>query len=282
MLATMACFIALDTMMKLGMERYSLVQVTWARFFFATIFAALWCGSQITSLMTSKSPGKQTLRSIFLMITTGLFNAGIAHVALPTATTIMFMSPIITTMLSVFVLGELVGLRRWAGIFVGFVGAVIVVQPWNIGSDALSIGTMLLFMAAFSNAAYQICTRLVREDNPKTSLLFTAAFGAIVTSCILPWHWTWPDWSGWLLLAGSGLMGMIGHLCIIAAFRNAPASVVAPFSYSALIWAALSGFLIWGDVPLPHVLAGAALIVASGLYIFWRERVLESAATPPG
>jgi drug/metabolite transporter (DMT)-like permease len=281
MLATMACFIALDAMMKLGLERYSLLQVTWGRFFFATIFAALWCGRELPQLIRSKVPKQQAVRSIFLMVTTALFNGGIMFVPLATATTVMFMTPIITTILSVVLLAEHVGKRRWSGIALGFMGAVIVVQPWHAIGGTMNIGVLLLVAAAVTNASYQIATRLVRADNPKTSLLFTAAFGAVVTSIALPLHWQWPDSSGWLLLAGSGLAGMLGHLCIIQAFRNAPASVVAPYSYSSLIWATALGYLIWNDWPEPNVWLGAALIIASGLYIFWRERVRQTEIALP-
>jgi drug/metabolite transporter (DMT)-like permease len=277
MLATMGCFITLDTFMKLGLERYSLVQVTWGRFFFATLFTAFYCGRSLPKLMRSKVPLQQTGRSFFLMITTALFNAGIMFVPLVTATTIMFLTPIITTVLSVLVLQEYVGIRRWAGVAVGFLGAVIVVQPWTAGTTSFNIGTLFLLAASVSNASYQIATRTVREDHPLTSLLFTATFGAVIASLILPWHWEWPDLTGWGLLAASGLAGAIGHFCIIEAFRNAPASVVSPFSYSSLLWAALLGFLVWGDIPQLQVLAGAALIIASGLYIFFRERKLSTA-----
>ncbi len=275
MLATMACFISLDAIIKLGLEHYSLVEVTWGRFFFATVFAALWCGKNLPELAFSKVPGQQTVRSIFLMLTTGLFNSGIIFVPLATATTIMFLSPIITTVLSVFILKEQVGIRRWAGVAMGFVGAIIVVQPWTAFSGTFNAGALFLVAAAVTNASYQITTRKVRDDDPKTSLLFTAAFGAIVCSLLLPWHWQWPDTYGWTLLAGSGLAGALGHFCIIQAFRYAPASVVAPFSYSSLIWATLLGYLIWNDFPSHNVWAGAALIIASGLYIFWRERVKQ-------
>ncbi len=275
MLATMGCFIALDTLMKLGLERYSLAQVTWGRFFFATIFAALYCGRALPSLIKSEVPLQQTWRSFFLMITTALFNGGIIYVPLVTATTIMFLTPIFTTILAVVVLGEYVGMRRWTGIAIGFLGALVVIQPWSALTTGLNIGTLLLFAAAISNAAYQIATRRVREDDPRTSLLFTAAVGALVASLIAPWYWAWPDASGWALLAGSGLMGALGHFCIIAAFSNAPASVVSPFSYSSLIWAATFGFLVWGDVPQLDVLLGAALIIASGLYIFFCERQIQ-------
>ena len=275
MLATMACFISLDAIMKLGLEHYSLVEVTWGRFFFATLFAAMWCGKALPRLARSKVPAQKTVRSIFLMVTTGLFNTGIMFVPLATATTIMFLSPIVTTVLSVLVLKEHVGIRRWAGVAMGFVGAIIVVQPWTALSGTFNAGALFLIAAAVTNASYQIVTRKVRADDPKTSLLFTAAFGAIVCSLLLPWYWQWPDGYGWSLLAGSGFAGALGHYCIIQAFRYAPASVVAPFSYSSLIWATLLGYLIWNDFPSRNVWAGAALIIASGLYIFWRERVKQ-------
>jgi drug/metabolite transporter (DMT)-like permease len=273
MLATMVSFITLDSFMKLAVEHYSLVQVTWARFFFATVFAAIWCGRALPRLIISATPGLQSLRSVLLMITTLLFNAGIMFVPLPTATTIMFLSPIFTTVLSVLVLKEVVGARRWAGIALGFIGAAIVIQPWTVFSGVLSAGVLLLFAAAFANSTYQIVTRRVRQDDAMTSLLFTAAFGSIVMSCALPWWWITPDMHGWTLLVGSGLAGAFGQYCIINAYRNAPASVVAPFSYSALIWAVLAGYLIWGDFPTSNVWIGAGLIIMSGLYIFWRERV---------
>jgi drug/metabolite transporter (DMT)-like permease len=276
MLATMGCFIGLDTLMKLGLERYSLVQVTWGRFFFATIFAGLYCGRALPHLMKSRAPLQQTLRSFFLMITTALFNGGIMFVPLVTATTIMFLTPVFTTMLAVLVLGEHVGFRRWTGIAVGFLGALIVIQPWTALTTGINVGASLLFAAAISNASYQIATRKVRQDDPRTSLLFTAAVGAIVATLVLPWYWTWPDAQGWFLLAGSGFMGALGHFCIIAAFGNAPASVVAPFSYSSLLWASALGFLVWGDVPQLQVLVGAAFIMSSGLYIFFRERQINA------
>jgi drug/metabolite transporter (DMT)-like permease len=147
-----------------------------------------------------------------------------------------------------------------------------VVQPWQAGTDTFNIGTLFMLAAALTNSGYQIATRKVRGDDPRTSLLFTAAFGAVLTSAIVPWFWTMPDMKGWMLLAGSGFFGALGHYCIIAAYRNAPASVVAPFSYSSLLWATMLGYLIWADFPASNVWYGAALIITSGLYIFWRER----------
>jgi drug/metabolite transporter (DMT)-like permease len=276
MLATMVCFIALDAIMKYSLQTYSLVEVTWARFFFATIAAIIVCGRNLPSLAISHAPKIQSLRSVLLMATTGLFNAGIVSVPLATGTTIMFMSPILVTVLSIVVLGEHVGIRRWAGIVLGFVGALIVMRVWTIDAEGLNHGTLFLLAAALTNASYQIATRRLRHDAPLTSLLFTAAAGAIVTSMLLPWHWTMPTPFGWLLLVASGIAGCAGHLCLIRAFQAAPASVVAPFSYSSLIWATVFGFVIWSDFPQLTTWLGAALIIGSGLYIFLRERQVSA------
>lgn len=276
MLATMLCFIALDATMKYAMGSYSLVQVTWGRFFFATLFAILICLPKFGSYMQSSNFGLQIVRSLLLMTTTGLFNAGVVKLPLATATTIMFLSPILATVLAIALLGETVGLRRWFGIAMGFMGAVIVVQPWHSLGESFSTGALFLVAAAFTNACYQIATRHVRHDDPLTSLLFTATAGTIVTSALLPGHWTTPDVFGWALLVASGLFGCLGHLCLIRALQAAPASVVTPFSYSSLIWATLFGFAIWQELPDRYTIIGAGLIVFAGLYIFLRERSLAA------
>jgi drug/metabolite transporter (DMT)-like permease len=272
MLATMFCFISLDTMMKYLMETYSLVQVTWARFFFATVVAVIACGPRIGTLAISRHPRQQLLRSVFLMSTTGMFNAGIRTVPLATATTIMFLNPVLVTVLAIPLLGEKVGLQRWIGVLLGFLGAVIVVRPWHEDLGAHGYGAIFLLIAAMLNANYQILTRRVRGDDPLTSLLYTATAGAVVTSLLVPWFWSWPTAMDWMLLMGTGVAGGLGHLFLIRAFRSAPASVVAPFSYSSLVWATIFGFVIWGDWPDLWTWAGAALIIGSGLYIFSRER----------
>jgi drug/metabolite transporter (DMT)-like permease len=272
-LATVFCFISLDTMMKELLLTYSLVQVTWARFFFATVIAAVAAGPSLPSIVKTKAPGLQMSRSILLAITTGVFNAGVRLVPLATATTIMFLTPILVTALSVVLLKEQVRLRRWVGVGIGFLGALIVVQPWQRETEMFFLGTLLLLVAALLNANYQIITRKVRlYDEPMTSLFYTAMAGAVVTTVIVPWYWQWPHHPrDWLLLVSTGLAGGIGHLCLIQAFRHASAAVVAPFQYFSLVWAALFGWLFFSEWPDLSTWLGAALIISSGLYIFHRE-----------
>ncbi|MBM3520261.1 MAG: DMT family transporter, partial [Alphaproteobacteria bacterium] len=234
--------------------------------------AVVLCGRRLPALAVSGSPLLQALRSVLLMSTTGLFNAGIRVTPLATGTTIMFLSPLLVTVLSIPLLGEKVGPRRWFGVAAGFIGALIVVQPWREGFDVLTSGVGFLLAAALLNANYQIATRKVRTDDPLTSLLYTASAGAIVTSCIVPWFWSWPSATAWLMFMAAGAAGGLGHFCLIKAMSAAPASVVTPFTYSSLVWATLFGLIFWGDWPDPWTWSGAAIIIGSGLYIFHRER----------
>ena len=277
MLATMFWFVTLDSTAKYLMQSYPVVQVIWARFFFHLVFVAILMGRQLPLQIRSQWPSQQYLRSFFMFATTILFFIGIHILPLTTAATIMFLSPILVTMLSIPLLGEKVGPRRWIGIAIGFTGALVVMRP---GSDSLQLSVLVVLAAAFTHALYQVFTRKLRsQDSPMTSLFYTAAFGATVSSGIAPFYWQPVAAFDWLLFLFAGIAGGIGHLCLIRAFRSAPASVVAPFSYSSLLWATLFGFVLFGDLPDGWTLAGAALIIGSGLYIFHREHRLERRQT---
>ncbi len=273
MLLTAAFFVALDTLAKYLLQTYPLVQVVWARFFFHLIVVALIIGPRFTHFSRPHGPGLQFVRSLLLLVTTGLYFAGIHFVPLAKASAIMFLSPILVTVLSIPLLGEKVGLRRWSGVLVGFAGAMVIVRP-NLG--ALETASLLLLIATFTNACYQITTRRLRlVDHPLTTLFYTALLGAVVLSIAVPFFWRAPTPAHWALMAAMGACGGIGHLCLIQAFRAAPASVVAPFAYSNLLWATLAGFLVFGELPERLTIVGAVIIAASGLYILYRERRLK-------
>jgi drug/metabolite transporter (DMT)-like permease len=273
MLATMFWFVTLDSTAKYLMQTYPVAQVIWARFFFHLIFVVVLMGPQLALKIRSQSLLHQCLRSLFMFATTVLFFVGINFLPLTTASTIMFMSPVIVTVLSIPLLGEKVGLRRWIGIAIGFTGALVVMRP---GGDSLQLAILVVLAAAFTNALYQVFTRkLGTRDSPMTSLFYTGAIGALVTSVVVPFQWQPVAAFDWLLFVFAGIAGGIGHLCLIRAFRSAPASVVAPFSYSSLLWATLFGYLLFDNLPDGWTLSGAALIIGSGLYIFHREQTLK-------
>ena len=200
-----------------------------------------------------------------------LFFLAVRTVPLAEASAIMFLAPILVTALSGPLLGETVGPRRWAGVAAGFVGAMMVVRP---GADFLMGGATLVLAAALGNAVYQIITRrIAKRDHPLTTAAWTASVGALAAGAAAPFVWTAPTVADWALMAGTGIAGGIGHLCLIRAISSAPIAAVAPYAYTSLIWASLFGYTVFGDVPGAWTIAGAAVIASSGLYILYRERV---------
>ena len=233
-------------------------------------------GRRVPSLVISRALGLQLARSFFMLVTTSLFFIGVFYLPLTTASTIMFMAPVIVTMLSIPMLGEQVGMRRWLGIACAFLGALIVIRP--VGGP-IQWTMLILLAAAFTHALYQIYTRKTgTRDHPLTSLLYTGVLGAVGLSGAVVFYWQPVALSDWPLFLGLGILGGIGHLFLIRAFHNAPASVVAPFSYSSLLWAIVFGFILFGDLPDSWTLTGAALIIASGLYIFHREQLAKKSS----
>lgn len=287
MLLTMCLFVSMDTVAKYLSADFSQFQIVWARFFFHMLFLSLFLRKELLKTFASDNVKLQLLRSAMLMLTTLLFFSGLRSTDLSTATSIMFLSPIFVTLLAIPLLGEKVGIRRVLGVLIGFVGAMIIVFPHSepsIGAvdeqvEMLTtqswlpeIGHLLLICAAASNALYQIMTRKLRlTDSPTTTLLYSGVVGVLVMSLWAPQVWQPPQGVQWLLLMCVGLLGCTSHFCLIRAFRNAPASLVVPFSYSSLLWATVLGFVVFDALPDRWTLFGAALIVASGLYIFYRE-----------
>ncbi|MDH3377738.1 MAG: DMT family transporter [Gammaproteobacteria bacterium] len=271
MLVTMFWFASLDALAKYMMQSYPVAQVVWARFFFHVIFVLIAMGFSARLQIRSQSIVLQCSRSLFMLTTTVLFFVGVHLLPLATAATIMFVSPIFVTILSIFLLKEHVGVRRWAGVAIGFAGAIVVVRP---GFEDFDWSATFVLAAALTHAFYQIFTRKVRlYDSPMTSLFYTGLVGALVMTVVVPFHWQSVDVSDYFLLVSLGAAGGVGHLCLIRAFRSAPASTVAPFSYTSLIWATMFGYVLFSDLPDRWTLIGACLIISSGLYIFHRERV---------
>ncbi len=271
MVLTSALFVVMDTIAKSLTESYPVNQITWARFTFHLLFVALYLNIRFPATLKTNRLGVQLLRSVFMLATNFLFFSGLAWLGLAEITAIMYVAPLIVTLLSVPVLGEPVGLRRVLSVAIGFIGALIIIRP---AGDTFSWAVVLPLGAALSHAGYQLTTRIAaKSDHSMTTLCYTAIVGMIASSFSLFFYWETPDLYGWLGFAAIGLIGCLSHFSFIKAFTAANAAVVAPFGYLSLLWATIIGFFMFAELPDFWTLAGGAVIAISGLYILHRERV---------
>ena len=271
MLIAMLLAVIMDVIAKHLMESYSVAQVIWARYAFHLAALALILRGRYPAALRTPRPALQTTRSIVLVVSTALIFTGLKLIALADVYAVMAIAPLLITALSVPFLGERVGPRRWAGVVAGFVGALIIIRP---GTGAMHVAALVPLAAAAMIAVFQLITRLVSHtDSPMTTVAHTPIAGAVAASCVAPFFWTMPDPLSWGLMAAMGGVGASFQICIVRAYAAAPASTIAPYNYSNLVWAALFGFLVFAEVPDPWTVVGAGVITASGLYIFRRERL---------
>lgn len=262
----------LNTCIKLLTPHYSMIEIVWARFAsHFLVMIAVFLPGQGWRIFRANRPGIQIVRSFLLLGSTVFSVSGIGYVPLATASAIGFASPIIVTALSVPLLGESVGPRRWSAVLVGFIGVLIVVRP---GGGQLTSATLLLLCASSCYALYQIATRRgSRHDSAETGIIYAALVGTVVTSTLVPLSFEAPHGAfDALLLASLGVFGGAGHYFVIRAFRLGPAALISPFGYLELIGTTTLGYLVFNNFPDWWTWIGAGLIVASGLYIAFRER----------
>jgi len=192
---------------------------------------------------------------------------------LPLADTITFYlaAPIYVTALSAIFLKEPVGWRRWSAVTVGFIGVLIALRP---SAATLTWPALIAIAGSLFYAIFLITTRMLRGTHD--AVLVTGTFGTmlIVAGTVAPFTWAAPSLRDFALMAGLGVVAMIGAACINRSLRLAPASVGVPFQYTMIVWAIILGYLVFGDVPDAFTLVGAAIIVAAGLYILWREQIV--------
>jgi drug/metabolite transporter (DMT)-like permease len=275
MLGAVALFAIQDTISKHLSAGYPAVEVAWFRytFGFAAILLALpWLEPK--TAVVSRRPGLQVLRGVLLYSSTVLFVVAIYWMPLATATAIGFISPLFLTALSIPLLGERVGPRRWAAIGVGFLGVLIVVRP---GFSDFQWSFLIPIVMAALYAIYQVLTRMIGAvDRPVTSLLYPTVVGAVIGGLPMPFIWVTPTPFDGFLMVLMGIGGSLSHLCLVLAFARAPATLLAPFGYVQLVWVTILGYVFFGDIPDAPTLLGAAVIVGSGLYVFHRQRRLKS------
>jgi len=208
--------------------------------------------------------------------------AALARLPLVDATALSFASPLITVALAALILKERVRIYRWSAVVAGFVGVIVMLTPFfdfrHIDGGMASvqaIGAMLAISAAFCNAGTVIQTRRLTDSETTSAIVFYfSLFCAIAGLCTLPFAWHPPTGRELTALICIGLLGGFSHILLTESYRYAPASVVAPFDYTAMIWAFVLGYLLFGETPTALVFVGALIVAAAGLFVIWRERRL--------
>jgi drug/metabolite transporter (DMT)-like permease len=273
MLVSMAVFTVLDSTAKYVVQTVPAPVAVFFRYFFALLVAiAVIARTGQPSLVVSRHLNLQIVRGVMLMISTALNFVAVSKLQLAQTAAIFFTIPLWVCALSVPLLGEQVGPRRWAAVIAGFLGVLVIMRP---GTTSFHWAMLLVIVAAVCGAIYNILTRKVGgQDRAETSLLYVGLVGAAAAALPLPWSWQMPQGIYWLLLLLLGVAGGVGHLMLIEAHRKAPASVLAPLIYTQIIWMMIAGYLIFGDVPDHWTVIGAAVVVGSGLFIIARERAL--------
>jgi drug/metabolite transporter (DMT)-like permease len=271
LVAAVAIFASMDAVAKGLMQRHHPFEVIWARYLGQAVVVALVVLPLAPRALRTRHLKMQLVRSAMLFCATLCGFTAFSVMPLGEATAIFNVAPLMITALAALVLREHVGPRRWAGVAAGFVGALIIIRP---GAEAFQPAAVLPLIGAVFFAGYSIATRFLgRDESHLTTLLYTAALGAGVASLFVPLVWTTPTWTDAALMTVMGAIGAVGQFLLILAFNAAPASAIAPFTYAGLLFAALWGFLFFGDVPDGFSAAGAALIVGSGVYVWRREQL---------
>lgn len=270
-------FTTLDTGAKFASQNLPVGTVVWGRYIFHVIFLLLlMAGPRIMVLFRVKRPFLVIVRGTLLGLSTALFFMAISHMPLAEANAIGFITPLIVVALSIPILKEKVGPRRWAAVIVGFLGVLLIIRP---GFQDIHWAYFLVLATCLTMASFSILTRILGSSETALAMLFYGGvIGAIMgTAWVLfvPGSWQTPTLPEWGLLAVLGLLGSGSHFVLINAYRNAPVSTLAPFMYSQLIWTTCYGFFVFGDFPDGMTFVGAGVIVASGLYILWREAQLR-------
>jgi drug/metabolite transporter (DMT)-like permease len=278
MCGAVALFSCLDTTAKYLNDHMDVLQVVWARYFSAFVLSVI-LSNPFTNpgLMRTKRPFLQISRSVLLLTSTAVNFFALIYLQLDQALAILFATPFIVAALSVPMLGEKVGTRRWIAICVGFLGVLLVTQPFTGG---IHPAALLSVVSAVCYSLYNIATRAVsRVDSSETSLFYTNMVGAVLMTPVLWFVWSTPkSWFIVMLMVVVGAFGALGHYLLIIAHRLAPPSLLAPFIYTQLVWTGLLGFMVFADVPNEWTLAGAAVVTASGLYILYREQKVTGEA----
>jgi drug/metabolite transporter (DMT)-like permease len=268
---TFLCFAVLDSSAKWLVMTLPVAQVVWLRFVAHVLLsAALLAPRNGMRLVRTQRPGLQLLRSLMLPTMTALNFWALQYLQLAETGAIQFAVPILIAVFGV-AMGERLDVGRWIAIFAGFAGVLLIVRPGTEGfhpAILLSIGNAVLY------AWFNLLTRrLVGTESPEATQFLSALGAAVALTPFALIVWRAPASAlEWGVIGLTGLAGGLGHYLLAIAHRFAPATVLAPFLYQQIIWMALLGYLVFGDVPGPAVVGGTLIVIGSGLYLILRER----------
>lgn len=269
-LATL-CFAALDACAKWLVQSLPVAEVVWLRFAAHTVLmAAILAPTRGAALLRVASWRLQGLRALMMVTMTALNFAALRHLQLAETAAIQFSVPILIAVISAVFMHERLDARRWLAIGAGFAGVLLIVRP---GGQGFHPAIVLSLLNAVLYACFNLLTRRMAASETPESMMWLSALGAAVA--IAPFafvQWQWPSgWLTWAVIAASGLTGGLGHLCVARAHRHASAAVLGPFIYQQILYMSFWGWLVFNQVPDLFVVAGAAVVVASGLYLLWLE-----------
>ncbi len=268
--AAMALFAVSDAISKHLAASLPAVEIAWLRWVgFVLLMSPTILHSRGRALR-SRAPGLQILRTFGLLGSALFFIAGLAYLPLASASAIAFAAPLLVTTLSIPLLGEKVGLRRWLAVGAGLLGVLVVIRP---GSGTFGLAAILPLLSAVAWAFGMIVTRkLGGLDHASTTMTYSALVGLAVLTVFVPFDWTTPSASELGFAAAMAVAATAAQFLVVSAYRLARASVLAPVSYSQLLWSGLLGLFAFGNVPDLWTLVGAVIIIGSGIYTAHRER----------
>ena len=274
MAAGMFLFSAVDALAKFLTDSLHPLQIVWIRQLGLVAGTMLLAGFYGVRIFVTAHPVLQLARGVLAAGSAALFIIAISYVALADAIAVTFIAPLIVTVLSAVLLAEKVGIHRWGAIIAGFIGTLVVIRP---GFESFHPALLLVLFAATLFAGRQIISRLLSgSDNAYTTVAYTALASSMVLSVPAFYVWTTPQTGQHiLLLTIMALLAGLAEFMVIKALQIAHAGLVAPVQYTILIWGTLYGFLIFADIPDIFTFAGAAIIIASGLYTVHRERLRD-------
>lgn len=266
-------FASMDTTIKYLAESYNIPLIVAIRYIVNTLFiVAIFAPRQGKTLIKTQRTGLVLIRAASLTIMSLLVGFALKVMPVAEMIAISFLSPLLVALLARPLLGETIGFLGWLATLVGFTGVMFIAQP---GNGLATSGIMLMLLAVIVNTFYQLLSRLLAASETTLALLFYASFfGALVFGLTLPWAWYGmkPSHLQLVLFISTGITGGIGHYLFTAAYRYAPATVIAPITYFQLLWAGLFGWLVFNHVPSSWSILGMILVIASGFIMMLKTR----------